>query len=56
MKLRLIAATLAVMALGTTSIMAEDLKGTPETPLAIVESQRIQPLFCQTNINPMLLK
>lgn len=26
MKLRLIAATLAVMALGTTSIMAEDLK------------------------------
>ena len=40
MKLRLIAATLAVMALGTTSIMAEGLKGTPETPLAIVESQK----------------
>ncbi len=37
MKLRLIAATLAVMALGTTSIMAEGLKGMPETPLAIVE-------------------
>ena len=40
MKLRLIAATLAVMALGTTSILAEGLKGTPETPLAIVESQK----------------
>ena len=40
MKLRLIAATLAVMALGTTSIMAEGLKGMPETPLAIVESQK----------------
>ena len=40
MKLRLIAATLAVMALGTTSIMAEGLPGTPETPLGIVESQK----------------
>ena len=40
MKLRLIAATLAVMALGTTSIIAEGLKGMPETPLAIVESQK----------------
>ena len=40
MKLRLIAATLAVMALGTTSIMAEGLQGTPETPLGIVESQK----------------
>jgi len=30
MKLRLIAATLAVMALGTTSIMAEGLKGMPK--------------------------
>ena len=40
MKLRLIAATLVVMALGTTSIMAEGLQGTSETPLAIVESQK----------------
>ena len=40
MKLRLIAATLAVMALGMTSIMAEGLPGTPETPLGIVESQK----------------
>ena len=40
MKLRLIAATLAVMALGMTSIMAEGLQGTPETPLGIVESQK----------------
>ena len=40
MKLRLIAATLAVMALGTTSIMAEGLQGTPEIPLGIVESQK----------------
>ena len=40
MKLRLIAATLAVMSLGTTSIMAEGLPGTPETPLGIVESQK----------------
>ena len=29
MKLRFIAATLAVMAMGTTSIMAEGLQGTP---------------------------
>ena len=40
MKLRLIAATLAVMALGMPSIMAEGLQGTPETPLGIVESQK----------------
>lgn len=40
MKLRLIAATLAVMALGMTSIMAEGLQGMPETPLGIVESQK----------------
>lgn len=40
MKLRLIAATLAVMTLGMTSIMAEGLQGTPETPLGIVESQK----------------
>ena len=40
MKLRLIAATLAVMALGMTSIMAEGLQGTPKTPLGIVESQK----------------
>ena len=40
MMLRLIAATLAVMALGMTSIMAEGLQGTPETPLGIVESQK----------------
>ncbi|MDU5754353.1 MAG: hypothetical protein E6Z78_02765, partial [Veillonella sp.] len=40
MKLRLFAATLAVMALGTTSIMAEDLQKTPDTPLSIVESQK----------------
>ena len=40
MKLRFIAATLAVMAMGTTSIMAEGLQGTPETPLAIVDSQK----------------
>ena len=40
MKLRLFAATLAVMALGTTSIMAEGLQKTPDTPLSIVESQK----------------
>ena len=40
MKLRFIAATLAVMAMGTTSIMAEGLQGKPETPLAIVDSQK----------------
>ncbi|MBS5184864.1 MAG: hypothetical protein KHY58_04945 [Veillonella parvula] len=40
MKLRLFAATLAVMALGTTSIMAEDLQKTSDTPLSIVESQK----------------
>ena len=32
MKLRLFAATLAVMPLGTTSIMAEGLQKTPDTP------------------------
>ena len=40
MKLRFIAATLAVMAMSTTSIMAEGLQGTPGTPLAIVDSQK----------------
>ena len=40
MKLRLFAATLAVMALGTTSIMAEGLQKTPDIPLSIVESQK----------------
>ena len=40
MKLRFIAATLAVMAMGTTSIMAEGLQGTPSTPIAIVDSQK----------------
>ena len=40
MKLRLFAVTLAVMALGTTSIMAEGLQKTPDTPLSIVESQK----------------
>ena len=40
MKLRLFAATLAVIALGTTSIMAEGLQKTPDTPLSIVESQK----------------
>ena len=39
MKLRYIAAILAVMAMGTTS-MAEGLQGTPSTPLAIVDSQK----------------
>ena len=40
MKLRFIAATLAVMAMSTTSIMAEGLQGTPGTPMAIVDSQK----------------
>ncbi|MDU5756358.1 MAG: hypothetical protein E6Z71_04085, partial [Veillonella sp.] len=40
MKLRFIAATLAVMAMGTTSIMAEGFQGTPSTPIAIVDSQK----------------
>ena len=40
MKLRFIAATLAIMAMGTTSIMAEGLQGTPSTPIAIVDSQK----------------
>ena len=40
MKLRLFAATLAVMALGMTSIMAEGLQETPDTPLSIVEPHK----------------
>lgn len=56
MKLRFIAATLAVMAMGTTSIMAEGLQGTPSTPIAIVDSQKTLPLFCQISINRMRLR
>lgn len=56
MKLRFIAATLAVMAMGTTSIMAEGLQGTPSTPIAIVDSQKTLHLSCQNNISPMLLR
>ena len=40
------------MAMGTTSIMAEGLQGTPSTPIAIVDSQKTLHLSCQINISP----